>query len=57
MLLVGENPDWDSTAYDSTLTAEHGSFSSIGDVLRQIGHDERTHKLSSIESIQMPRFR
>jgi hypothetical protein len=56
-LFVAQNPDWDSTAYDSTLTAEYGSFASIGDVLRQIGHDERTHKLSSLESMQQRRFR
>ena len=57
MLLVVENPDWVSTAYDSTLTAQYGSFVSIGDVLRQIGHDERTQKLRSLESMQEPRFR
>ena len=57
MLLVAENPQWDTHSYDSTLTAEYGSFASIGDVLRQIGHDERVHKDGSLEAIKQPRFR
>jgi len=37
--------------------ADYGSFQSIADVLRQIGHDERVHKHGPLEAIKQPRFR
>jgi hypothetical protein len=39
------------------FSAAYGSFESMADVLRQIGHDERVHKLGSIEAMRQPRFR
>lgn len=56
MTLVQENPAWDSTPYDAEFSAEYGTFESLGDVLRQIGHDERVHKEGSIELIGRARF-
>ena len=46
-LAVAENPQWETTAYRSVLAADYGSFASIADLLRQIGHDERLHKQES----------
>jgi len=46
-LLVAENPQWETTAYASDLTADYGSFASLADLFRQIGHDERLHKQES----------
>lgn len=57
MALVAENPQWDSEPYDAAFSADYGSFQSTADVLRQIGHDERVHKLGSLEAIKQPRFR
>ncbi|HEX6419493.1 MAG TPA: hypothetical protein VFZ77_13415 [Acidimicrobiales bacterium] len=32
----------------SAIAADYGRFASLGDLLRQIGHDERVHKLESL---------
>ena len=52
MTLVAENPQWDTEPYDVAFSADYGSFQSIADVLRQIGHDERVHKDGSLEAIK-----
>jgi hypothetical protein len=57
MTLVAENPKWETAPYDVAFSASYGSFESMADVLRQIGHDERVHKLGSIEAMRQPRFR
>ena len=57
MTLVAETPQWDTEPYDVAFSADYGSFQSIADVLRQIGHDERVHKDGSLEAIKQPRFR
>jgi len=46
-LLVAENPQWETTAYTSELARDYGSFASLADLFRQIGHDERLHKQES----------
>ncbi len=56
MTLVAENPAWETTPYDPEFSAEYGTFESLADVLRQIGHDERVHKEGSIELIGRARF-
>jgi hypothetical protein len=38
------------------LDTDYGSFASIADLFRQIGHDERVHKQESIERMTEPRF-
>ncbi|HEX7187354.1 MAG TPA: alternative oxidase [Actinomycetes bacterium] len=55
--LVEENPDFDTTPYVSTLCAEYGTFDSLADLFRQIGHDERCHKRESEQHLQAPRVR
>jgi hypothetical protein len=46
-VLVTENPQWETTPYHSVVAGEYGSFASLADLFRQIGHDERLHKQES----------
>lgn len=48
MAYVAEHPELDRQRVDVAIAAEYGSFASLGDLLRQIGHDERVHKLESL---------
>jgi ubiquinol oxidase len=54
---VRENPHFDETPYEGPFTEEYGSFVSLGDLFRQIGHDERVHKEESLARMAEPRFR
>ena len=54
--LVEENPRWSTVPFTSEFTADYGHYASRADVLRQIGHDERIHKLESEHELQHPRF-
>jgi hypothetical protein len=40
-----------------SYAAEYGRYGSVADLLRQIGHDERIHKLDSLANMRAPRFR
>jgi ubiquinol oxidase len=55
--LVAENPCWESEPFESKFTSDYGEYDSIADVFRQIGHDERVHKLESEAKMAVPRFR
>ena len=57
MLLVAEHPEWETTPFHSDFAADYGSFDSLADLFRQIGHDERIHKNESIRALESPRFR
>lgn len=57
MTMVAEHPDWDSTPFESSFADDFGHFASLADVFRQIGHDERVHKLESEALMREPRFR
>jgi ubiquinol oxidase len=57
MTMVAENPEWDSASFESSFTGDFGKFASLADVFRQIGHDERVHKLESEAQMKKPRFR
>jgi ubiquinol oxidase len=39
-----------------TYAAQYGRYASLADLLRQIGHDERVHKLDSLASMRAPRL-
>lgn len=39
-----------------TYAAEYGRYRSLADLLRQIGHDERIHKASSLANTTSPRL-
>jgi ubiquinol oxidase len=54
--LVEEHPWWETVAFTSECSAVYGCYASRADVLRQIGHDERIHKLESERELQRPRF-
>jgi ubiquinol oxidase len=55
--LVTEHPEWDTTPFVSKFSPDYGEYASVADVFRQIGHDERVHKLESEEALSAPRFR
>ena len=57
MTLVAEHPEWEETPFQSALAADYGSFASRADLFRQIGHDERVHKLASVAQMGKSRFR
>lgn len=48
MAYVAEHPELDERRVHSAIATDCGSFASLGDLLRQIGHDERVHKLHSL---------
>lgn len=54
---VREHPEFDQTPYAGPFTEEYGAFASLGDLFRQIGHDERVHKDESVARMAEPRFR
>jgi ubiquinol oxidase len=56
MYLVTEHPAWETTPFDSDFAADYGSFESVADLFRQIGHDEWFHKEESIAALANPRF-
>jgi ubiquinol oxidase len=54
--LVEEHPEWESTSYEGAFTADFGSYASLADLFRQIGYDERLHKVESELRMRRPRF-
>lgn len=47
MAFVAEHPEFEAQPFSNSLAADYGSYDSVADVLRQIGHDERVHKQES----------
>lgn len=56
MLYVAEHPELEHEPDPGTCADRYGSYGSVADLLRQIGHDERTHKLDSLANVDTPRF-
>lgn len=56
MLFVTEHPDWEGQPYDGSFEAGYGYYGSLADLFRQIGHDERMHKLESLAALGEPRL-
>lgn len=56
MEMVRDHPEWESTPFCSSLADAYGHYESLADVFRQIGYDERIHKLESEEHMKEPRF-
>jgi hypothetical protein len=52
---VRAHPELEFTPYSSVECAGYGTFASVADLLRQIGHDERCHKAESEIHLQEPR--
>jgi hypothetical protein len=55
-LLVEEHPDWETTPFVTSFGDEFGEYASLADLFRQIGYDERLHKLESESHLSAPRF-
>jgi ubiquinol oxidase len=53
---VDEHPEWEAVPYQGEFTADFGDYASLADLLRQIGYDERLHKLESEANMAGPRF-
>jgi len=56
MAYVAEHPELETQPDPGTYAAEYGRYASLADLLRQIGHDERVHKLDSLASLSDPYF-
>ncbi len=56
MEYVAENPDVEAKPFDSTFVGDYGQFASLADMFRQIGYDERVHKLESLTRVDTARF-
>lgn len=50
MAFVAAHPELERQIFASETAAEYGRYDSVADLLRQIGHDERIHKLESLHS-------
>jgi hypothetical protein len=55
-LLVQEHPEWESMPYEGSFVDDYGRYDSLADLFRQIGYDERLHKLESESRMAAPRF-
>ena len=55
-LLVDENPSWEQTPHNTVFEDDYGRYASLADLFRQIGYDERLHKLESQGRITASRF-
>jgi hypothetical protein len=55
-LLVEEHPEWEATPYEGSFTREYGRYESLADLFRQIGYDERLHRIESERHIAHSRF-
>jgi ubiquinol oxidase len=56
MTFVAAHPELEFQPDPGTYAIEYGRYSSVADLLRQIGHDERVHKLDSLANVPAPRF-
>lgn len=56
MEYVAENPALESEPFESIFAEDYGRFASLADLFRQIGYDERVHKLESLARVEVARF-
>lgn len=55
-LLVEEHPEWEQIPYEGEFTEDFGVYDCLADVFRQVGYDERLHRIESELRIRSPRF-
>jgi hypothetical protein len=55
MAYVAEHPELETQPDPGSYAAQYGQYGSLADLFRQIGHDERVHKLDSLANMQAPR--
>lgn len=56
MQFVLDHPELDEEKWESTFKKDYGNFETLGDLLRNIGLDERHHKQKSLDQIETARF-
>ena len=56
MEYVAGNPDLEAQRFESIFAEDYGQFASLADLFRQIGYDERVHKLESLARVDDARF-
>jgi ubiquinol oxidase len=56
MEYVSENPQLEAERFDSMFAGDYGQFDSLADMFRQIGYDERVHKVESLARVGTARF-
>jgi ubiquinol oxidase len=56
MLYVAEHAELETQPDPGTYAKGYGGYNSVADLLRQIGHDERVHKVDSLSNVDAPRF-
>lgn len=56
MSYVAEHPELELQPDPGTYASYYGYYGSVADLLRQIGHDEKMHKLESFANVDAPRF-
>ena len=56
MEYVAGNPDLEAQRFESIFAKDYGQFASLADLFRQIGYDERVHKLDSLARVDAARF-
>ena len=54
---VKEHPELEHQPFESVFAEDYGRFGSLADCFRQIGYDERVHKLESLARVEAARFR
>lgn len=52
MSFVAEHPELADLPDPGTYAVEYGHYHSVADLMRQIGHDERTHKITSLDNMR-----
>lgn len=57
MQFVSDSPQLEEQRHEGCFEEEYGQFESLADLIRQIGYDERAHKLESLARMSEPRFR
>ena len=55
-LLVADHPEFETMPFTSQFEPQYGSYASLADLFRQIGYDERIHKLESVARMTNARF-
>ena len=54
---VDEHPELENRPFESRLADVFGDYESLAELFRQIGYDEKLHKLESEAAMRTPRFR
>jgi ubiquinol oxidase len=52
---AAEHPELDTEPDPGTYATQYGRHGSLADLFRQIGHDERIHRLDSLANLRAPR--